>query len=273
MNGTPGFDVRTYMREPYDLRPADLRPEALAHLAPAALDVLAHLWSAERGLLERMRDFLLTPAHADPRVTAFLTTWMYEQRWLAETLGAVLTAHGCGPRAPADTVRGQVLRGWDERGRPTVDAVRSNLLGADVTGAQMVVSRLDCAVLALAHRRLGELEPRLADTARAVVRVKERHLAFYGVEAAARLSGSEGSRRLARAAVARWSWPGTRYSGSAPAATAARHLFAGAAAHGAVLELDRDIAALPGLAGARPVHTALVRLQRGGVAGNPGPAA
>ncbi|MFI7481147.1 hypothetical protein ACH9EU_01895, partial [Kocuria sp. M1R5S2] len=101
MSPAPGFDVRAYMREPHDLRPADLGREALEHVAPAALDVLAHLWTAERRLLDRMRDLLVTPAHADPRLTAFLTTWTYEQHWLAETLDAVLTAHARPPGAAA----------------------------------------------------------------------------------------------------------------------------------------------------------------------------
>ncbi|MFI7481148.1 hypothetical protein ACH9EU_01900, partial [Kocuria sp. M1R5S2] len=158
---------------------------------------------------------------------------------------------------------GRLRRGWEERGRPAAEAVRSNLLGTEVTGAHMVVCLLDSAVLGLSHRRLGELEPRLAETARAVLRTKERHVAFFGEEAAARLSVGGRSRRPARTAVARWNWPGTHRGGPASAAAAARRLFAGAAAEEAVLDLDRATATLPGLSGVRPVHTALVRIRRG----------
>lgn len=260
MSTTTGFDVRAYLRDPRGLRPTDLDLDAVGGLGTDTLDVLTHLWSVERGMLDRMRDALLTPLHADSRVTAFLTTWAYEQYWLAETLGAVLAANGRAVREPADTARGRILRAWDERGRPTVHAVRSNFLGADGTAAQMASSRLDTAVLGLTYHRLGAVEPRLAELVRAVLGVKERHLAFYTEEAAARLAVDAGARRLTRTAMARWRWPGTRYAGAAPAAASVRHLLPGPVARAAVRELDDDAAALPGLAGLRPVRTALERL-------------
>ena len=260
MSTTTGFDVRAYLRDPHGLRPGDLDLDALEALDAGVLDVLTHLWSVERGMLDRMRDVLLTPTHADSRVTAFLTTWAYEQYWLAETLRAGLAANGRAAREPSDTASGRIRRAWDERGRPTVHAVCSNLLGADVTGAQMAVSRLDTAVLCLAYQRLGTVEPRLAEPVGAVLGVKERHLAFYTEEAAARLAAGAGARRLARTAMARWRWPGTHYAGTAPAAASVRRLLPGPVARAAVRVLDDDAAALPGLAGIRPARTALVRL-------------
>lgn len=258
----PRFDVRAYARDPYDLRPADLDPACLHGLAPETLDVLVHLWCVERGLLDRLRDVLVTPTHAESRVTAFLTAWGYEQHWLAESLGAVLTAHGRAAQEPAGTRLGRVRRVRDERARPALAAVASNLLGADVTGGQMAAAGLDTAVLAAVYRRLGATEPRLTATAREIVRVKERHLAFFAEEARTALARSAGARRLARAAVARWCWPGTRYAGPGPARPWVRRLFADPDARADLLRLDEDLAALPGLAGARPVAVALGRLGR-----------
>jgi hypothetical protein len=256
------FDVRAYARDPYELRPAGLDPEALRGLAPETLDVLAHLWCVERGLLDRLRDLLVTPTHAESRVTAFLTAWAYEQHWLAETLAAVLAAHGRTIREPADTPLGQWRRAWDERARPVLGAVASNVLGADVTGGQMATGGLDTAVLAAVYRRLGAAEPRLAGTAREIVHLKERHLAFFVEEAGARLAGSANARRLARSGMAGWRWPGTRYCDSGPTGVWVRRLFTDPAARADLLGLDQDLAALPGLAGIRPVAAALGRLDR-----------
>jgi hypothetical protein len=260
MSAGSGFDVRAYMRAPHVLRPSHLDPQAVPTPTPATLATLAHLWCAERGLLGRLRDVLLTPTHAESRVTAFLTTWSYEQYWLAETLRAVLAAHGPAPQEPADTAPGGLLRAWDERLRPTVDAVGTNLLGADVTGAHMVTSWLDTAVLALHYRRLGSAEPALGELTGAVAALKERHLAFYAEEAATRLAARAGARRIARVATARWSWPGTRYAGPAPARAGAGLLLADPACRARVAEIDTGAAAFPGLAGIRPVRTALGRL-------------
>ena len=41
-----------------------------------------------------LRDLLVTPAHADPDVTTFLSCWAYEELWHGEALGDVLAAHG-----------------------------------------------------------------------------------------------------------------------------------------------------------------------------------
>lgn len=259
----PGFDVRAYARDPHALRPADLDLQALNDLDPGTLEVLAHLWCVERGLLDRLRDLLVTPTHAEARVTAFLTAWAYEQHWLAETLGAGLAANGRTAREPADTPLGRARRTWDERARPALGAVSSNLLGAETTGAQMVTGGLDTAVLAAVYRRLGAVEPRLAGTARKIVGLKERHLAFFAEEAGARLDRSASARRLARSGVARWRWPGTRYGDPGPHRAWVSRLFADPAARADLLAVDEDLAALPGLAGARPVAAALGRLDRG----------
>lgn len=142
---TAGFDVRAYMRDPHVLRPEQLDLGAMGALSAPTLQVLTHLWAVEGSILGRMRDVLVTPTHAESRVTAFLSTWSYEQHWLTETLRAVLEANGRAPEAPADTAMGQIRRVWDDRARPTINALGSNFLGTEVTGAHMVTSYLDTA--------------------------------------------------------------------------------------------------------------------------------
>lgn len=261
MNVSVGFDVRAYMRTPYVLRPQELDLNAMGALPAPAVEALAYLWAVESDMLGRLRGVLVTPAHADSRVTAFLTTWAYEQHWLTTTLTSVLAANGRAPQAPVDTAPGRLRRSWDDRARPTLDALCSNVLGTEITGAHMVTGWLDTAVLAITYRRLGEVEPALTGLAGDIVRMKDRHLDFYTDEADSRLAGNAGARRLARMAAARWHFPGTRYTGSAPARSIVRDLDATPETGTRVAEADRALAALPGLNGMHPIRTALDRLQ------------
>ena len=41
-----------------------------------------------------LRDLLVTRAHDDPEITAFLTFWGFEEFWHGEAIAAVLAAHG-----------------------------------------------------------------------------------------------------------------------------------------------------------------------------------
>ncbi|SEE80768.1 hypothetical protein [Ruania alba] len=259
------FDVRAYASAPDDLRPADLDLTALADLPRPVLHTLAHVWSTERTLLDLMRDLLVTPTHAEARVTAFLTTWAYEQYWIGQSLRAVLDAGGAAPEDladPPDTSFGRLRRAWDERARPTVDAIGTNLLGTDVVAAHMSVGWLSTAVMDLAYRRLGQLEPRLQDLTAAVGVVKARHLEFYADEAQARLEASAGARRRALRTVRRWTWPGVRYAGPTAVRPAVVHLLADPSARQGVHAVDRGVASLPGLAGAAPLRSALGQFLR-----------
>ncbi|MFF0905682.1 UNVERIFIED_CONTAM: hypothetical protein RF653_18570 [Kocuria sp. CPCC 205316] len=257
MSAPSAFDVRAYMRDPHVLRPADLEPHVMGTLSAPVLEALTYLWQVERTALGRMRDVLITPTHAESRVTAFLSTWSYEQYWLAETLHTVLAANGRLPQTPVDTALGGLRRTWDDRARPTVDAINTNLMGANVVGAHMVTGWLDTAVFALAYRRLGAAEPALGELVGAVVRLKARHRAFYAEEATDRLAHSATARRITRTAVTLWRFPGTRYAGPGPARAAVLPLLTDPASRLAVEEIDDAVAAFPGLSGAHPLCTAL----------------
>lgn len=265
------FDVRAYTRDPLDLREAP-GPDPVG-LAPEALDAVAYLWSVERTALDRVRDVLVTPTHADARVTAFLITWTFEQHALAERLAGVLAANGRPAVPPADTWRGRGARAWDERAAPTVGAVRSNLLGADVTTAHMAAGWLDAATTGLLHRRLPVLAPALGELSRPAEALKARHLQFFAAELAWRLSvppvperrgrvnraGTvSGARRQGRGAAAAWRWPGTRHAHPRVAGDVARHLLDRDGAD--VRALDATFAAFPGLGGSRPLARALSRV-------------
>lgn len=259
----PAFDVRAYMRDPYVLYPADLDMDSMGSLSGPTLEALSYLWTVESNALDRMRDLLVTPTHAESRVTAFLSTWAHEQHWLGATLQALLSANGRPPQEPGDTQLGRIRRVWDDRYRPTVAAIGTNLLNADITGAHMVTGWLDTAVMAAVYRRLGRTEPTLDDLMGAVGRLKDRHMAFYAPEAHHRLADAALARRIARVAVSRWRFPGTRYVGPAPARAAVAAFFDDPRARHAVAELDRTVAMFPGLTNAHPVRTALRHLTPG----------
>ncbi|MCM3660549.1 hypothetical protein M3148_06015 [Georgenia satyanarayanai] len=268
------FDVRAYTRDPLDLRESGT--PGPSGLRPAALDAVAYLWSVEGAALDRVRDVLVTPTHADARVTAFLITWTFEQHALADRLAGVLAVNGRAAVPPPDSRQGRARRVWDERVAPTVGAVRSNLLGADVTSGQLSAGWLDAATTGLLHRRLAELDPRLAELSRLVHALKARHLEFFAAELDWRLSigpsslaalgraGSvSGARRHGRRAAAAWRWPGTRYVDPGPAREVARQLLG---RHGGIEEvraLDASFAAFPGLGTSRPIEAGLCALLGG----------
>lgn len=257
-----GFDVAAYVRDPIDVRPADLAIEATAGLGPATCDALRHVWAVERGVLDLLRDLLVTPTHAESRVTAFLNTWAYEQFWVAQTVAAVLEANDAPPHESPDTPLGAVRRVWDERFAPTLTAFRSNVLGEDVVAAHMVLGWLSTALMDVCYDRLAAREPRLREPAAAVRPVKARHLAFYDDDARDRLRRSPQARRLARTAVRRWEWPEVRYAGRGVVRSAVVLLFGDRAAAPGLRAVDAGVADMPGLAGLAPVRAALGRFVR-----------
>ncbi len=274
------FDVRAYTRDPLDLRESGT--PGPSGLRPAALDAVAYLWSVERAALDRVRDVLVTPTHADARVTAFLITWTFEQHALAERLAGVLAADGRAVVPPPDSRQGRARRVWDERVAPTVGAVHSNLLGADVTSGHLAAGWLDAATTGLLHRRLTDLDPRLEELSQLVHALKARHLEFFAaeldwrlsigppssaapgrLESARRVGSVSGARRHGRRAAAAWRWPGTRYVNPGPAREVARQLVGRHRGIGEVRALDESFAAFPGLGGSHPVEAGLYALLGG----------
>lgn len=260
MSAATSFDVAAYVADPIEIRPATLDLETVRGLTPEVLAVLTHLWHVERSILDLLRDLLVTPTHSESRVTAFLNTWGFEQYWLSQSLAAVLEANDAAPGELAPSRIGGVLRFWDERLIPSVNAVRSNLLGEDVVAAQMTQGWLGTAVLDLDYRRLAEIEPRLAQLASAAGLLKARHLAFYADDARARLARSAQGRVLARRALERWQWPLVRYAGRSAVRPVAVTLYADRASAARLRAIDATVSGFPGLAGLAPVRRALGRL-------------
>ena len=255
------FDVKAYTREPIDLRPANLDLSALADLDGATVAVLDYLWHVERGVLDLMRDVLVTPTHAESEVTAFLVTWGYEQFWLAETLRTVLSTNGGAEDQLRQTAVGTVRHAWDERARPMLHSVRTNLLGEQVVAGHLTAGWLDTAALALCYRRLARVAPACSALTEAVLPMKERHLDFYAAQLRERV-GEPAAARHARRAAGAWRWPGTRYSGHAALLPVVETLLADPAARAAVETVDTGLQQLLEVAPLTPVRSALGRFVR-----------
>ncbi|TDE98707.1 hypothetical protein EXU48_00365 [Occultella glacieicola] len=258
MSDSAGFDVRSYTRTPRSLRRKDLDLAALQGLGTNTLLTLRHLQQVERGTLRLMRDLLVTPTHAESRVTAFLTTWAYEEYWIADALEAVLDENNHTEVAHS-TKLGELRRSWDDRVSPTADAIRTNLLGSDIVAGHMAVGLLDSLVARASYARAGQLEPRLGAVIDPIVAIKDRHVEFYVDEASDRLAASPAAGRLGRRAVRTWRWPGSRYGAPGYVQPVLRYLFADPSVRADIDAADSQVAALPGLAGAHPIRQALGR--------------
>lgn len=258
-----GFDVAHFTRHPHDLRRCAGAPPA--GLSTTTLRTLSYLWSIEHTALDRLRELLVTPAHSDSRLTAFLITWSFEQHQLGERLRDVLVANDFPPRSPEATGAGRLRRVWDERGAPPVGAFRSNVLGADLAAAALAHSWLDTAATALIHEGLGAAEPSLAEFSEGVLVVKARHREFFTAEVVAALStsgiGASGeerrtaarARRYTRRGMKLWRWPGSRYFGNLPAHVAVGHLLEQQSCRASAATADAEFGRLVGPPGSRPL--------------------
>lgn len=239
----PAFDLADYIRHPHQVRAEDLDLAAIGELPAPAVLALQHALAVEDATLTVMRDLLLTPTHAEATVTAFLTTWAYEKYWLAQALRQVLADQPApAPSAPGPGLRLRAV--VDERLRPMIDAIVTNLQGEQVVAGHMVTGLLDTLVTRLTFTRLAELAPPLTLLSNSVRAVTDRHVAFYTEQSQQRLRADAGARRSAQHAVRRWRWPGTALADPDRSAEVLRYLLRGSRARAQVLAVDEHVATL-----------------------------
>src|SRR6478672_7559164 len=58
------------------------------------LRCLRYMHDVEHHTVCYLRDLLVTSAHRDPEITAFLTMWGFEEFWHGEAIASVLAQHG-----------------------------------------------------------------------------------------------------------------------------------------------------------------------------------
>jgi hypothetical protein len=255
------FNIETYKSrtERLDWHDLDLDAFATRPLAEADLRCLRYMHDVEFHTVCYLRDLLLTPAHADPAVTAFLTLWVYEEYWHGEALAAVLEAHG----EPAGAVRVAPMRarlGLADKLRPLLMSLGAALARSDFTAVHMCWGAVNEWTTQAGYSQLARRagHPILTELLGRIMRQEGRHIDFYGSQAEGRLAASPRSRRLARGALRRfWHPVGAGVMPAAETRHLAQHLFGDEAGRQVAARIDRRIDRLPGLAGLDLVSTAV----------------
>lgn len=255
------FDIADYKERTGRLEWQDIDLDAFctAPLDPATLRCLRYMHDVEFHTVCYLRDLLLTPAHADPEVTAFLSFWVYEEFWHGEALAAVLRTHG----EPAGDERIDGVRarlGAADRIRPLLMVLGSSLAGADFTAVHMTWGAVNewttQAGYAQLIRRSGH--PVLAQLVKRIMKQEGRHIDFYASQAERRLDGRRRAQRLVRLALRRfWRPVGTGVMPASETAFLVRHLFGDDIGRESAQRIDRRIDRLPGQAGLHLIEGAL----------------
>jgi hypothetical protein len=256
-----GFDTAAYSRTTAPVADADIDYGAFAHrpLSPGALRCLRYMCDIESHTVCYLRDLLVTPSHADPEVTTFLTMWIYEEYWHGEVLAKVLDAHGI----PTGNSHIRGLReglGWRDRMAPIWQALAANLVGTDFVAVHMTWGAINEWSTHAGYARLAAREdhPVLTQLLGRIMRQETRHVAFYASQARDRLAGSRRAQRLTRFALRRfWEPVGSGVMPRAETSHLLRFLFAGEDADRTAFDrIDNRIDRLPGLAGLRLLRRA-----------------
>jgi hypothetical protein len=219
-------------------------------LDPASLRCLRYMHDVEHHTACYLRDLLVTRAHTDPDITAFLSCWAYEELWHGEAIARVLAAHG--ETAGPERIRASRLRSrWSARLSP-LGAMVASAFTPHVVALQMAWGAVNEWTTQAAYGRLLAVSqhPELAKLLRRVMRQEGRHIDFYASEATRRLGESRAAQQLTRRALRHlWGPVGS----SVMPAEEVRHLtavlFGGAGGWAAADRIDRGIHRLPGLDG------------------------
>jgi hypothetical protein len=247
------FDIDDYKGRTDRLRWDDLDFDAFRRqpLDDDTLRVIEYMHDVELHTICYLRDILVTPAHADPDVTAFLSCWAYEELWHGEALGEILAAHGRrSGHARVAPLRERL--GVRDRIRPYVSALGSAVFGERLVALHMTWGAVNEWTTQAAYARLAQRadHPVLTELTRRIARQEGRHIDFYVAEARRRLQASPAARRVVRWALRRlWRPVGSGIMPQRETDFVIRHLYGGPEAAPFVERIDRRIDGLPGQSG------------------------
>jgi hypothetical protein len=258
------FSVDKYARTAAPVRWDDIDLTAFRDrpLSPGTLRVLRYMCDIESHTVCYLRDLLVTPSHADPEVTTFLTMWNYEEYWHGEVLADVLAAHGI--ETGDDHVRAVRLRqGWKDKLAPLKQSLIANLVGEDFVATHMSWGAVNEWLTHAGYTRLMEIEnhPTLTAVLSRIASQETRHIAFYATQARERLKRSRRAQRLTRFALRQaWQPVGANVMPRAEVRHLVNHLLGGSDGLSAAGRVDAKIDTLPGLAGLGLVRQRAERL-------------
>ncbi len=247
------FDITDYKGRTDRLRWDDLDFDSFRRqpLDEDTLRTIEYMHDVELHTICYLRDILVTPAHADPDVTTFLSCWAYEELWHGEALGEVLAAHG--RLSGSERVRALRRRlGLRDRIRPYVSAFGSAVFGERLVAVHMTWGAVNEWTTQAAYARLAQRadHPVLTELTKRIARQEGRHIDFYSSEARRRLGDSPAAQRVVRWALRRlWRPVGSGIMPDSETDFVIRHLYGGPDGAPFVDRIDRRIDDLPGQSG------------------------
>lgn len=258
------FDIEDYKKRTARLQWDDLDLRAAFADKPLSADglrVLRYMHDVEFHTVCYLRDLLLSPAHDDPEVTAFLSFWVFEEFWHGEALAGVLDAHGELSGAPrVAAVRNRL--GAADKARPLFMTLASSLIGHDFTAVHMTWGAVNEWTTQAGYAALSQREdhPVLTELLRRIMKQEGRHIDFYASQAERRLAASRKAQRLTRFALRRlWRPVGSGVMPEAETRFVIDTLFASESGRASAARLDRRIDRLPGQSGLALISDCLSR--------------
>ena len=254
-----------YSLEQYKQRTERLRWDDLDfgafHTSPLdeeTLRCLRFMHDVEYHTVCYLRDLLLTPAHHDPEITAFLTFWVFEEFWHGEALAAVLAAHDeVNGNARVEAVRQRL--GWRDKVRPLLTTVGGWWAKEDFTAVHMTWGAINEWTTQAGYSLLSRkaAHPVLSELLQRIMRQEGRHIDFYASQAASRLQASRRAQKLTRMALSRfWHPVGTGVMPGPESEFITQYLLGDEQGQRAAARVDRQVDRLPGLGGLRLLVTA-----------------
>jgi hypothetical protein len=219
---------------------------------------LRYMHDVENHTVCYLRDLLVTSAHRDPEITAFLSCWCFEEYWHGEALGRILAAHGEGSGSERVAALRRSL-GRRDAWRPLAFGLASKLTRHAVA-VNMAWGAINELTTRTAYGRLAQRagHPVLTELLKRIMRQEGRHIDFYAAQARQRLAASAPTRRLTRLALTRaWAPVGSGLMPPAETAFMAKHLFSGPGGAEAAHRVDTHVDRLPGLQGLRLLQRAV----------------
>jgi hypothetical protein len=258
-----GFNIDAYRRNAAPVSYEDLDYAGFAErpLSAGALRCLRYMCDIESHTVCYLRDLLVTPSHADPVITTFLTMWAYEEYWHGEALARVLAAHAI-PTGDGHVRQVRERGGLADRLSPIKQAIFANLVGDDFIAVHMSFGAINEWSTHAGYARLAAIEdhPVLTELLERIMRQETRHVAFYATQARERLADSSRARRLTRFALRRfWAPVGSGVMPRAETGHLLGFLLRGEAGRRIVAQIDERIDKLPGLSGLGLVRKAMLQ--------------
>jgi hypothetical protein len=259
-----GTDKATLIERSARLRVDDLDLGSFQDrpLDPDALRCLRYMHDVEGHTMCYLRDVLVTKAHRDPDVTAFLACWSYEEHWHGDAIAKVLGAHGelAGSGRLAEVRRRLPKR---DALRPMMFSLGSTL--TNLTAVHMAWGAINEWTTQAGYARLAQKarHPVLSELLKRIMRQEGRHIDFYAAEARRRLAQSRLSQRITRGALEHfWKPVGSGVMPPGEVRFLVSHLFGDEEGHKAARRIDKQVARFPGLDGLRLVENAVARMRQ-----------